>query len=76
MFERVGAKKTEKGVAVFMRTYGMAVEDFVQQCIPPGQQPRNLNQWEKWFRQLQSWSPHRSAWVAAVLRKTSRFCPL
>jgi sarcosine oxidase delta subunit len=23
MFERVGAKKTEKGVALFMRAYGM-----------------------------------------------------
>ena len=23
MFERVGAKKTEKGVAVFMRAYGI-----------------------------------------------------
>jgi hypothetical protein len=26
MFERVGAKKTEKGVAVFMRAYGISVQ--------------------------------------------------
>ena len=28
MFERVGAKKTEKGVAVFMRAYGKLVDFF------------------------------------------------
>jgi hypothetical protein len=27
MFERVGAKKTEKGVAVFMRAYGILMQD-------------------------------------------------
>jgi hypothetical protein len=32
MFERVGAKKTEKGVAVFMRAYGIWTDHQVREA--------------------------------------------